>query len=58
MLREELGFEGLVISEGGGFSTLTYEKIVATQKEAGALDIMVGESSQDIRLKGSVQVVN
>ena len=42
MLREELGFEGLVLSEGGGFSTLTYENIVATQKEAGALGLKAG----------------
>ncbi len=42
LLREELGFEGLVLSEGGGFSTLTYENIVATQKEAGALGLRAG----------------
>jgi beta-glucosidase len=42
MLREELGFEGLVLSEGGGFSTLIYENIVTTQKEAGALGIKAG----------------
>jgi len=42
MLREELGFEGLVLSEGGGFSTLIYENIVATQKEAGALGLKAG----------------
>ncbi|MGO9113901.1 MAG: glycoside hydrolase family 3 C-terminal domain-containing protein [Thermoguttaceae bacterium] len=42
MLREELGFQGLVLSEGGGFSTLIYENIVATQKEAGALGLKAG----------------
>ena len=42
MLREELGFEGLVLSEGGGFSTMIYENMVATQKEAGALGLKAG----------------
>src|SRR5205085_12452596 len=37
VLREELGFKGIVTSEGGGFDTLIYEHIVPTQKEAGAL---------------------
>ncbi len=42
ILREELGFEGLVLSEGGGISTLLYEDIVSTQKEAGALALKSG----------------
>lgn len=42
LLRYELGFEGLVLCEGGGFSTLVYEGIAATQKEAGALSIKAG----------------
>ena len=42
LLREELGFEGLVLSEGGGFGTLIYEDIVSTQKEAGALALKAG----------------
>ena len=37
VLRDELGFKGIVESEGGGFDTLVYENIVPTQKEAGAL---------------------
>jgi len=37
VLREELGFKGIVVSEGNGFDTLIYENIVPTQKEAGAL---------------------
>src|ERR1035438_2800737 len=37
ILRGELGFQGVVVSEGGGFGTLLYEHIVQTQKEAGAL---------------------
>jgi beta-glucosidase len=42
LLREELGFDGVVLSEGGGFETLNYEGIVATQKEAGALSLQAG----------------
>ena len=42
ILREELGFEGLVLGEGGGISTLVYEHVVATQKEAGALALKSG----------------
>ena len=42
ILREELGFKGLVVSEGGGFETLIYENIVATQKEAGAIALKAG----------------
>ncbi len=42
VLRQELGFKGIVVSEGGGFSTLIYENIVRTQKEAGALSLKAG----------------
>lgn len=42
ILREELGFEGLVLSEGGGISTAVWERIVETQKEAGELAIKAG----------------
>jgi beta-glucosidase len=42
VLREELGFKGIVVSEGGGFETLIYEHIVPTQKEAGALALRAG----------------
>jgi beta-glucosidase-like glycosyl hydrolase len=42
VLREELGFQGVVESEGGGFGTLVYEHIVPTQKEAGALALQAG----------------
>jgi beta-glucosidase len=42
VLRQELGFKGLVESEGGGFGTLIYEDIVPTQKEAGALALRAG----------------
>jgi beta-glucosidase len=42
VLRNEIGFEGIVESEGGGFNTLQYERIVPTQKEAGALGLKAG----------------
>lgn len=42
ILREELGFKGLVLSEGDGFGTLIYEGIAADQKEAGALSLKAG----------------
>lgn len=42
VLRQELGFRGVVVSEGGGFGTLLYEHIVKTQKEAGALALKAG----------------
>jgi beta-glucosidase len=42
ILRREVGFKGIVESEGGGFGTLIYEQIVPTQKEAGALALRAG----------------
>jgi beta-glucosidase len=42
VLRNEMGFRGLVESEGGGFRTLIDEDIVPTQKEAGALALWAG----------------
>jgi beta-glucosidase len=42
ILRGELGFEGLVLSEGGGISTLLYEGLAASQKEAGELALKAG----------------
>ncbi len=42
VLRKELGFKGIVTSEGEGFGTLIYEGIVPTQKEAGALALRAG----------------
>jgi beta-glucosidase len=42
ILRNELGFKGVVDSEGGGFDTLIYEHIVPTQKEAGVLALRAG----------------
>jgi beta-glucosidase len=42
ILREEMGFDGLVLSEGGGIGTLVYEGLAASQKEAGALALAAG----------------
>ena len=42
VLRRELGFKGVVTSEGEGFGTLIYEGIVPSQKEAGALALRAG----------------
>ncbi len=42
ILREELGFKGIVTSEGGGFGTLIYEDIVPNQSEAGAMALQAG----------------
>jgi len=42
ILREEFGFEGIVLSEGGGIGTLVYEGLAPTQKEAGQLALAAG----------------
>lgn len=42
LLREELGFEGITVSEGSGFETLIYEGIVGDQGDAGVLGIWAG----------------
>ena len=42
ILREELGFKGIVLSEGMGITTLIDEQMVATEKEAGQLAAMAG----------------
>jgi len=42
ILRGELGFDGLVLSEGGGIGTLVYEGIARDQKEAGQLALRAG----------------
>lgn len=42
ILREEMGFQGLVLSEGSGISTLIYEHLAADQKKAGELAIKAG----------------
>ncbi|MCW5976916.1 MAG: glycoside hydrolase family 3 C-terminal domain-containing protein [Bryobacteraceae bacterium] len=42
ILREELGFQGLVLGEGGGIGTLVYEQVAADQKEAGQQALKAG----------------
>lgn len=42
ILRDELDFQGLVLSEGGGISTLVYEHVAESQKEAGAIALKAG----------------
>lgn len=42
VLRDEFGFDGLVLSEGGGIGTLVYEGLAANQQEAGALALAAG----------------
>jgi beta-glucosidase-like glycosyl hydrolase/peptidoglycan/xylan/chitin deacetylase (PgdA/CDA1 family) len=42
ILREEYGFKGLVLSEGGGLSTLSYMRLAANEKETGELAIKAG----------------
>jgi len=61
ILRHEFGFEGLVLCEGGGLSTLVYEGFAANQKEAGILalnaGVDVGISYEDAYLKPLAQSV-
>jgi len=42
ILHEEFGFDGLVLSEGGGIGTLLYEGLARNQQEAGALALKAG----------------
>ena len=42
ILRKELGFEGLVLSEGNGFATLIVRRVAADQKQAGAMALAAG----------------
>jgi len=42
ILREELGFRGNVLSEGSNTGTLLYERVVATEKEAGPIVLKAG----------------
>ncbi len=62
LLREELDFKGIVVSEGGGLETSITERHAATPKEAGILDIKagvdVGISIEDAYLSGLIESVN
>jgi beta-glucosidase len=42
LLRHELGFEGLVLSEGNGVNTLIYTGMASDEKEAGAMAANAG----------------
>ncbi len=42
ILREELGFRGLVLGEGSGIETIVWEHVAANQKEAGAIALKAG----------------
>ena len=42
ILRHELGFRGIVESEGDGFDSIVYEGIAPTQKAAGAMALRAG----------------
>jgi beta-glucosidase len=42
ILRDELGFRGVVLSEGNGFQTLVTRRVAASQKEAGVLALRAG----------------
>lgn len=61
ILREELGFEGIVLSEGRGISTIIDEHMVKTQKEAGQIAVKagvdVGISLEDAYLRPLVESV-
>lgn len=62
ILREELDFKGIVLSEGGGLGTIVTERHAATQKEAGILALKagvdVGISIEDAYMGGLIENVN
>jgi beta-glucosidase len=62
ILREELGFKGIVLGEGGGLSTVITERQAANQKEAGIqtmkAGIDIGISIEDAYMKDLIDNVN
>ncbi len=42
ILRHEMGFEGLVLCEGGGLTTVIYEGLAENQKQAGVINLQAG----------------
>jgi beta-glucosidase len=42
VLRHELGFRGILESEGDGFDSIVYENVAPTQKAAGAMALRAG----------------
>jgi beta-glucosidase len=62
VLREELGFKGIVLSEGWGLGTIITERHTANQQEAGILAIKagvdVGISIEDAYMGELIKSVN
>jgi beta-glucosidase len=42
VLRNELGFKGILVSEGDGFDSIVYENVAPDQKQAGAMALRAG----------------
>lgn len=42
VLRNQLGFKGILVSEGGGFESIMYENVAPDQKQAGAMGLRAG----------------
>ena len=61
ILRNELGFKGLVLSEGGGLGTLSYMGIAQNDRETGELALKagldVGISYEDGYMKSMIENV-
>jgi len=62
LLRHEMGFEGIVLDEGGGIGTILSERHASTLKEAGILamkaGVDVGISYQTAYMKDLIENVN
>ncbi len=62
ILRNELGFKGLVLSEGGGLSTISYMNLARNEGETGELALKagldVGISFEEGYLKPMIDNVN
>lgn len=62
VLREEFGFKGLVLSEGGGLSTISYMGLSKNDMETGELALKagldVGISYEDGYIKPMIENVN
>jgi beta-glucosidase len=42
VLRHELGFKGILVSEGDGFASMVYERVAPDQKQAGQMALRAG----------------
>jgi len=62
ILREELGFKGIVLGEGGGLGTIITERQAVDQKEAGIqamkAGIDIGISTEDAYMGSLIESVN